>query len=38
MTVPVTIKKIDSKKAEVLNGSILPDDKIVTAVREKKKD
>lgn len=36
MTVPVTIRKIDSKKAEVLNDSILPDDKIITMkVREK---
>ena len=30
ITVPVAIKKIDSKKAEVLNDSILPDDKIIT--------
>jgi len=29
MTVPVTIKKIDSKKAEVLDNSILPDDRVI---------
>lgn len=30
MTVPVSFKKIDSKKAEILDGSILPDDRIIT--------
>jgi multidrug efflux pump subunit AcrA (membrane-fusion protein) len=39
ITVPVTIKKIDSKRAEVLDNSILPDDRIITAKsREKNKD
>ncbi|HPS87860.1 MAG TPA: efflux RND transporter periplasmic adaptor subunit [Spirochaetota bacterium] len=39
MTVPVTIKKIDSKKAEVLGDSILPDDKIfISKGRESNKD
>ncbi|PKL18246.1 MAG: secretion protein HlyD [Spirochaetae bacterium HGW-Spirochaetae-5] len=31
MTVPVSIKKVDSKKAEVLDNSILPDDRIITS-------
>lgn len=31
ITVPVSIKKIDSKKAEVLDNSILPDDRIITS-------
>ncbi len=30
MTVPVSVKKIDSKKSEVLDNSILPDDRIIT--------
>lgn len=30
MTIPVAVKKIDSKKSEVTDGSILPDDKIIT--------
>lgn len=39
MTVPVTVKKIDSKKAEVLDDSILPDDRvIITKGRESNKD
>jgi len=39
MTVPVSIKKIDSKKSEVLDGSILPDDRIITTgVRDRNKE
>jgi len=39
ITVPVTVKKIDSKKTEVLDNSILPDDKIIISkVRESNKD
>ncbi len=39
MTVAVEVKKIDSKKAEVTNGAILPDDKIIsTKVRESSKE
>lgn len=39
MTIPVSIKKVDSKKAEVMDDSVLPDDKIiVTKVREANKE
>lgn len=39
MTLPVTIKKIDSKKAEVIGDSILPDDRIfISKGRESNKD
>lgn len=31
MIIPVSIRKIDSKKAEVIDNSILPDDKIITS-------
>jgi multidrug efflux pump subunit AcrA (membrane-fusion protein) len=31
MTIPVSVKKIDSKRAEVLDNSILPDDRIITS-------
>ncbi len=39
ITVPVEFKKIDSKKAEILNDSIFPDDKIITTnVKERNKE
>ena len=39
ISVPVSIKKIDSKKAEILDDSILPDDRIIVSkTRESNKD